>query len=121
MRKILITTLLFIFIIAFASYIYAFSPADPLPDTIDNNETSQTDNNFDNNNANNMDNQNIINNNDFDDTDNITNITPPQAEPATTTAAPMDFFTAENILSIILITIGVVLILLGIAIFIRLK
>ncbi|MCL2355438.1 MAG: hypothetical protein FWC68_06255 [Oscillospiraceae bacterium] len=34
---------------------------------------------------------------------------------------PTDFFTAENVLSIILITVGVVLILLAIAIFIRLK
>ena len=123
MRKFLIGLLLFIFIIAFSSYIYA---AVALPGNIDPDVDNDTVTNQDNNFANNDD--DALEEDDDDalptantNTEDRRAPSNTQTIPTATTSAPMDFFTAENILSIILITIGIVLILLSLAIFIRLK
>ena len=112
MKKISIILLIFIILIfAFSSYLYATTETNDLATAI-----NRTDNLIDDQEY------NLIGNNNTTQQETTNpDPTPTAQSPVSTIAAPQDFFVPENILSIILITIGIVLILLSIAIFVRLK
>ena len=112
---------LIIFVILFAFTLNVYALGGDIDMNASTNSDSQNTNTTSNNTANST--VNTTTNNETGNVaeiNNNTNNTPaPQVQ--NTPKNSQDFFTAENILNIILITIGVVLILLGIAIFIRAK
>jgi len=116
MKKITIIPLIIILLLAFSSYIYAQDSS------IDMNLTYQNAQNTSNVSDNNVTNDtNATGNTNSNASTNTTTVTNNITPPVTSTSSNSDqgLFSASNILSIILITIGIVLILLGVAIFIR--
>lgn len=128
----IIIALLLIFSL-YLSFVYATDTSLNLPGTSDNNlvtentqntETSNTVNNTENN-TNNIENtDNSIQNPDADYQDNQSDLSNSQLEtlsPANISSATESGLGITNIINILLITVGVILILLAIAIIIRLR
>lgn len=112
--KILI--LITLFFVAFSTIVNASSIIMDLEDYTQNNTNIELENTFeDNTSTNNVQNQNVseIQTQDTDDSARISS--------STTVSDDDEFLTVENVLSIIIIVIGILLIFLAIAILIRFK
>lgn len=112
--KILI--LITLFFVAFSTIVNASSIIMDLEDYTQNNTNIELENTFeDNTSTNNVQNQNVSETQSVDEDDT------PRTTSSTTVSNNDEFLTVENILSIIIIVIGLLLIFLAIAILIRFK
>lgn len=126
MKKIITISLALFFIFTLAIYSYGIN-MDLLNDAITDDETNNTVNTVEaiiEEENSSDESSNEFFENESDDEDNIVENNIIDNQPTSTVTADStneNFFTAENIINVILIAVGIVLIFLGIAILIRLK